>query len=247
MKNNPAHYILISCAVFARECYYCAAGSGNIIDIKIVEQGLHDVGEAKMSSALQSQIDKVDTGDYDAVLLAYGLCSNGIKGLRSRLPIVVPRAHDCITLLMGSKSGYLNHFNENPGTFYHSPGWLERAKHNLSNPGSTTRQMGMGTYEDYVKQYGEENAAYLMETLGDHLKNYTGLTYIDTQVPGTSHLKSEAADIAREQGLAYSEYTGNTRLLADLMSGQWDKKDFLVITPGKTIAPSYDEGIIKVE
>ena len=100
-------YMMIACAVLARECYHCAAISKNLIDLTILKQGLHDIGEKKMSSALQREIDAVDIEKYEAILLAYGLCNNGIRNLRSDLPLVVPRAHDCITLLMGSKEDYL--------------------------------------------------------------------------------------------------------------------------------------------
>ncbi len=98
-------FLLISCAVLARECYYCASVSKNIIDLKILEQGLHDVGEVKMAASLQDTINKVETDKYDAILLAYGLCNNGIRNLHAELPLVIPRAHDCITLAYGLKEG----------------------------------------------------------------------------------------------------------------------------------------------
>ena len=53
------NYILISCAVLARESYYCAAVSENIIDIIMVDQGLHDIGEEGMVAELQKYVDSV--------------------------------------------------------------------------------------------------------------------------------------------------------------------------------------------
>jgi hypothetical protein len=238
-------YLLISCAVLARECYYCASISKNIIDLKILEQGLHDVGEAKMAASLQNAIDTVETDKYDAILLAYGLCNNGIRNLHAKLPLVIPRAHDCITLLMGSKKEYQNYFNEHPGTFYQSNGWTERSKDNLSNPDSTTRQMGLGTYEEYVAIYGEENAEYLMQELGDGLKNYTRLTFIDTGLENSEEQREELKEWARKEEWEYDEYQGNTRLLLMLMNGEWEESEFLVVPPGNTINPTYDDGIIQ--
>ena len=242
---NHARYMTIGCEVFARECYYCAAISKNIIDLKLLEQGLHDVGEDKMSSSLQREIDAIDQDKYDAILLAYGLCNNGIRNLHAKIPLVVPRAHDCITLLMGSKEDYMTYFHDNPGCFFRSVGWAERAHDNLSNPESTTRQMGMASYEEYVEKYGEENAKYLMETLGDHLRNYSSLTYIDTNLPLDEKYQKEAMDIAQEKAWTFSEVKGSTRLILDLMNGAWDNSDFLVVEPGKTIQASYDDDIIK--
>ena len=68
-------FMLIACAVFEQECRECVELSENTVDLKIVDQGLHDVGEEKMSSALQDEIDAVDCEKYEAILLAYGLCN----------------------------------------------------------------------------------------------------------------------------------------------------------------------------
>lgn len=245
MKQSK--YMTIGCAVLARECYYCAALSDNIIDLKLIEQGLHDVGEEKMSSSLQQEIDAIDQDKYDAILLAYGLCNHGIRNLHARIPLVVPRAHDCITLLMGSKQDYKTYFDENPGCFFRSTGWVERAHDNLSNPESTTRQMGLGTYEEYVEQYGEENARYLMETLGDHLRNYSKLTYIHTEPLQNQAYLDEAQNFAQEKTWQFSEVQGSTRLIQTLMSGSWDPSEFLVVQPGQTIQTSYDDDIVTTE
>lgn len=242
--TEPKRYLLIACAVLSRECYLCASRSKNLIDIRILEQGLHDIGEAKMSARLQEEIDAVDSGMYDAVLLAYGLCSNGIRGLHANVPLVVPRAHDCITLLMGSKEKYREYFDHNPGTYYRSVGWVERATSHLSNPDSTTTQMGMSTYREYVEKYGEENAAYLMETMGDWLRNYTKLAYINTHVGDFEDLKEGTRHDAEERGWNYEEIDGNTDLILRLMDGQWDDDDFLTVPPGEHIESDYDESIV---
>jgi len=244
---NRHRYMMISCAVLARECCYCAAISKNLIDLKIVEQGLHDIGEEKMVSALQREINAVDTERYEAILLGYGLCSNGVRGLRSSIPIVLPRAHDCIALLMGSHPRYMEYFNEYPGTFFQSVGWVERAQSNLSNPESTTRQMGMSTYEDYVEQYGEENAEYLMGMLNDHLSNYTRMAYIDTGLPHTESYERDARERAGKQGWDYSKLQGDMRLISKLMDGLWNTDEFLIVNPGQTIEPSHDETVIKTK
>ncbi len=245
-KTETPKYLMLACAVLARECYSCAALSNNIVDVKIIEQGLHDVGEEKMSAALQSEIDATDTREYDAILLGYGLCNNGIRNLSAPVPLVIPRAHDCITLLLGSKNRYQTYFTENPGTFFHSVGWVERAKDNLSNPESTTRQMGFtNENQDYIAMYGEENAAYLQEILGNHLRNYSKLAYINTNVPNSDAIKKISEQWAQQQNWQFCEVEGNTRLLSMAMKGNWPDTEFLVIEPGMTIEPSYDDRIIK--
>lgn len=238
---------MIACAVLARECYHCASISRNIVDVTVVEQGLHDIGEEKMSSALQSEIDAVDIEKYEAILLAYGLCNNGIRNLSAAIPIVLPRAHDCITLLMGSHAKYMEYFHSHPGTFFRSVGWAENANSNLSNPQSTTREMGISTYDEYVEIYGEENAKYLMETLNDHLKNYSHLAYIDTELPGTESYIQEARQWADKQGWKYSTVYGSMRLIAKLMDGNWTEDELLIVPPGQTIDASHDDQIIRIK
>lgn len=241
---KPQRFILIGCAVIYRECYYCAALCDNIIDIRLCDKALHDIGAAGMCSKLQAEIDAVDCARYDAILLGYGLCNNGTIGLRAPISIVIPRVHDCIAILMGSKTRYRQYFDSNSGTYYWSSGWIERGTSSLTNEESTVSAMGMQSYEEYVKQYGEDTARYLMETLGQ-MKHYTKLAYIDTHVGDFPDYKTDARKHAADKGWEYEEISGNTGLLMRLLNGQWDDDAFLVIQPGQTTAPSYDECIFK--
>lgn len=107
---------LISCEIFYRELCWAVARSPNTVDIEFLPKGLHDIGSEGMSARLQAVLDRVDDPRYEAVLLGYGLCNNGIAGLRSgKYRLIVPRAHDCITLFLGSSERYLEYFNSHPG------------------------------------------------------------------------------------------------------------------------------------
>ena len=95
---------LISCEVMYREICAAVAHSPHEIDIEFLPKGLHDLGGAAMLERVQQAVDAADPARYEVVLLGYGLCGNDIAGLVSRrLPIVIPRIHDCIGLLMGSR------------------------------------------------------------------------------------------------------------------------------------------------
>ena len=243
--DNPQRYIIITCGVLSRECYFCAAKSRNIIDIRILEQGLHDMGDSRMSERLQKEIEAVQTGEYDAILLGYGLCNNGVGGIHSALPMVVPRAHDCITLLFGSKEKYQAYFNENPGTLYRSVGWIERGRSHKSNPDSVTTRMGLNlTYEEYVEKYGEENARYLMEVLGDEFKHYSRLAYIETGIADFPRHREAVRKDAANRGWQYEELEGSVGLIQRMMDGEWRPDDFLILKPGESVQPSYDQRII---
>ena len=94
-------------------------------------------------------------------------------------------------------------------------------------------------------QYGEENAAYLLETLGAGLKHYTKMTYI--AMPG---VRDACADdvrrMARERGLEFERLEGDLGLLQRLVDGKWDPDEFLVTPPGGAIAAAYDGRILTV-
>ncbi len=245
-SGAPRHYRLLTCNVLARECYLCAARSKNIIDVRLLDQGLHDLGAGKMSARLQEALDQVDPARDEAVLLGYGLCNNGVVGLHAAVPLVVPRAHDCITLLLGSRKRYNDLFSGNPGTIYESVGWIEAIQHRLENPRQSLLRYDQKMYQEFVEKYGEENAEYLMEELGG-LSHYSKLTYIDMPVGQSAEHRDTAARLAAEHQWTFESLPGNVALLQRLVDGDWDPRDFLVLQPGETVEPSYDDGVVKAK
>ena len=213
-------------------------------------KSLHDIGEEAMSSRLQAKIDsslasRTPDAWPDAIVLLYGLCNNGVRGLHAPTPIVIPRAHDCITLLLGSRTRYDEHFQANPGTFYRSPGWIERDGDPDANPASVTRRLGIThDYAALVEKYGKDNADYLMETMGDWLKNYRRLSLIDTGVGPYEEYRKICRDEAEEKNWTYEELAGDTVLINKLLNGDWNEQDFLILQPGQKIAASNDRDVI---
>lgn len=248
--HTPRRYKLVACEIMFRELSYCAALSRNIVDITFLPKGLHDMGERKMSARVQAAIDEIDTSRYGAVLLGYGLCNNGIRGLHCAIPLVVPRAHDCIALLLGSRQTYATYFDTHPGTYYKSPGWVERSGAPGDDPStveseSVMAQLGINrTYEEYVAKFGEDNARYLMAMLGDWVKNYTRLAYIDTQVGDFAQYKEQTRAEAERRQWEFEELQGDTSLLRRMLDGDWYPADFLVVPPGQTPRPTYDDDIL---
>ncbi len=245
-EEAPRHYRLIACDVLNRELHACIAQCRPIVDADFQPKGLHDIGSEAMAARLQEAIHRIEPATTDAILLGYGLCSNGIVGLRAPVPMVVPRVHDCISLLLGSRVGYQVYFEQNPGTYFLSPGWVERAWESANDPQSIPSQLRMtGTYQEYLEQYGEDNARYLVETLGGWMKQYRKLAYIDTHTGDFQPYKEWSRRQARERGWEYEELTGDVGLLLRLLSGAWEDADFLVVPPGETIAPSHDGQIVR--
>ncbi len=243
--KSPQRFKVIACEVLFREVSYCAARARPMVDVTFLPKGLHDTGAGPMARRLQQAIDEVDAATYDAILLAYGLCNYGICGLRAPLPLVVPRAHDCITLLLGSRQRYRAYFDRHPATYYLSTGWMERAGDPNEQPNSVTARLGLSaSYVDYVARYGEEKAHYLMETLGDWMRHYRRLAYIDTGFGDFTHYKEAARREAAERGWEYEELQGGTVLLQRLLDGEWAAEDFLLVPPGFSIVAADDDDAI---
>jgi len=239
----PKRYKLIGCEILFREICQCAAQSKNIIDIEFLDKGLHDVGEKAMSASLQQAIDTVNPEKYGAILLCYGLCNYGVKGLHSRIPIVIPKAHDCITLFLGSKEKYTEYFHNNPGTFFRTSGWLERADFGIEGEENVMSQLGIQPGADY-SEYGEENAEYLKEMLGNWVGNYKKQTFIDTGIGNSAMYEDMVETDAKDKGLEYESIKGDIRLIQKLMDGDWNPDEFLVVPPGNEIIATHDDAIM---
>ncbi|MEI8372695.1 MAG: DUF1638 domain-containing protein [Planctomycetota bacterium] len=238
---------LIACEIMYRELCAAVASSVNLIDVEFLPKGLHDIGQAGMSSRLAEVLASVDETRYEAVLLGYGLCSNGLVGLAARsIPLVLPRAHDCITLFLGSKERYLEYFQDHPGVFFKTSGWIERGFGLLQGGQETTHSQSAlpQSYEDLVARYGEDNAQFLYEELCN-MRHYAGLTYIDMGVGPDDRFQQQSEAEAKERGWQYEKLSGDMRLIQGLLDGPWDDDRYLVVPPGNRIAASFDQQVIK--
>jgi len=228
---------LIGCEVLYRELCAAVSRSVNCVDLEFLPQGLHERGGAHMRSELQRAVDRAEDGAYQAVLLGYALCGNGLVGLRARsAPLVAPRAHDCITLLLGGNERYLDYFRTHPGVLFRSAGWVERI-------GAGGRQLGLG-YEDLLARYGEENAGFLFRELA---KNYRQITFIETGLEAGEDCEQRALEEAAQRGRAFEKLPGDLGLIQRLADGPWRESEFLVVPPGRQVGAAYGEEILKTE
>jgi hypothetical protein len=237
---------LISCEVLFREMCDACAHSPHQVDLDFLPKGLHDLGGKAMAEKVQEVVDRVPEGIYEAILLGYGLCGNGLDGLSARhTRLVAPRAHDCIALLMGSRERYQTHFEGNPGTYYRSTGWLERGKGLQQLTHNTT---GFDEpLETMIQKYGEDNGRYLYEQMTRYRSHYSKLTFIETGLEAGGNFIAEATTEAKENGWSFERLPGDLAWLRRMVQGEWTEAEFVIALPGQRIIASYDVGVLRVK
>jgi len=238
---------LLACEVFYREIAHFTSCTKNIVDVEFLEKGLHDKSDI-LRAKLQERIDAVSAaGGYEAIALAYGLCGNSAAGLAAgKLPLIIPKVHDCAGFLLGSNKRYMEYFKDNLSQPFTSTGYMERGDSMYREGESDMKLSGTkGNYEEFVKMYGEENAKFIMDSLAPK-KHNDRIVYIETDITKHLNYSEKTKEYAKKENLKYVEYQADLKLLEDLIAGNWsDNERFLVVAPGKSIKPSYDELVIK--
>jgi hypothetical protein len=218
--------------------------------VTFMDYGLHRVPQ-KMTGRLQQAIDVREPQSNEAinapslVVLGYGLCGNGLKGLRAgKHTLLVPRTDDCIAILLGSYRAYMREFQAVPGTYYLTKGWLESG----SNP--------LQEYEAYVPKYGAEQAMWVMDQQYRHYERLVLVAHhlhcAQAQVSQAdlAQYRPQAQEVARfcqRWGMRYEEILGSDAYVRRLVEAaqalgngnlklaEWMDDDFVVIPPGGEI------------
>jgi hypothetical protein len=246
--DRTMRFKAIICQVLTREIEDAVSRSPHAIEVEAPVMGLHDLG-VEMRPYLQERIDAAECGKYDAILLGYALCGRGTDGLRARkTQLVLSRVHDCIGLLMGSCHAYQAYFENHPGVYYRSPGWIEfQTPGMVQEPAFASAKSPLGerrSRAELVAKYGEENGNYLFEQFNAFRRHYSGLTYISTGVASDEACRRHARTEAEKEGWAFAEVKGSLSLLERLVNGEWDGADFLVVPPGAAVRATLGDRIV---
>ena len=232
----------LACEALARIVYVCAAQSPHIVDVELFRLGLHRE-PADLCARLQAKIDQASQEDYDAIVMAYGLCGKSTAGLIARrIPLVIPRAHDCITLFLGGRSRYGEQFRDHPGTYWYALDYIERSD-GSTGMGAETDAQSQALYDEYVEKYGRDNADYLMETMGAWQSHYDRAVLIDVGVGDLTAVEMETKGTADRRGWRFERLEGDQVLVRRLLQGDWTE-DFLVVEPGHAVVMTYDADVI---
>lgn len=236
---------VLACPSLRADLTMLAAESKAMLSFHHLETGLHEYPADKLRAALQTVVDQ--TTDCDAILVCYGLCSRSVVGLRARdVPVVIPRAHDCIGILLGSSQRYLTELEDNPGTYFQSAGWM-KAMRSGPQPQFTFGPSSNVTRENLTERYGAEAADYLMGEFAGFTRHYKRLAYIATPMGDAQKWEGEARDIAAARGWAFERLDGDTGWMQRMLDGDWQEHEFLVLQPGQHVVLAADERLIAAE
>ena len=236
----------ICCDVFTRIACELVSKSPHIVDLDFIPMLAH-VEPAKLKLLIKEKIENSTNGTgriYDAIILGFGLCGNATVGLSSSVPLIIPRAHDCCTISMGSKEKFEATFGNNLSARWCSTGYYERTgtknsrypdlADQLSNYKTTAEYMG------YVEQYDEETADYLWETLHPVIESDESF-YIKIDGYEYSDSFENYKALIEKQDIKLKVVNGNIALLKALVDGEWDDARFLTVPPGQKIVGVYDK------
>ncbi len=216
--------VVIACQVFQSLIEnYLPEGMAEQVTFK--DYGLHRV-PSKLTWSIQEEIDAIENPSL--IILGYGLCGNGLKGIKSRKhTLLIPRTDDCIAVLLGSYKKYIQEFDATPGTYYLTKGWLESG----SNP--------LQEYQENLEKYGEKDAAWIMD---QQYQNYERLVFVAHNQEDMEKYRSQAQEVAeycKRWDMRYEEMLGSDiyvrRLIEIATSTDKADADFLVIPPGGEI------------
>ena len=216
--------VVIACQVFQSLIEtYLPEGLATLVTFK--DYGLHRVPD-KLTWSIQAEIDNIK--DPSLIMLGYGLCGNGLKGIQSREhTLLIPRTDDCIAILLGSYKKYIQEFDATPGTYYLTKGWLESG----SNP--------LQEYQEIVAKYGEKDANWIMDQQYQHYERVAFVAHNQEDLEKYRPRAMEVAEYCKRWGMRYEEILGSDiyirRLIEIASSPNKSDADFLVIPPGSEV------------
>jgi hypothetical protein len=223
-KSNTPPIAIISCAVF-QHLFEEMLPDELQAEATFLDYGLHVVPN-NLRATVQATIDAIPTPSR--VVLGYGLCGNGLRDIHARdHTLLIPRADDCIAILLGSYQAYMAEFNANPGTYYLTKGWLESG----SDP--------LREQQKLVEKYGEETGNWIMD---QQYRHYKRLVLVGTSEADLAAYRPRAIAVAEycaRWGMVYEEILGSNEYFRKLMAAipfqTETDEDFLVILPGEVI------------
>ena len=208
--------LIVACRTIAAELELAQREVGSGLPVSWVESGLHNWPD-RLRFRLQQALDGVR--DAERVLLAFGYCGNAVVGLTTgAFELILPRADDCISLMLGS-CARREEVSREKATYFLTPGYLDHESNIWSE------------YQAFAARRGKEKADWVYASL---LAHYRRLGIIDTGSFDVEPFLERTRPIAATFGLEHEVIPGTTQYLRRLLSGPWDE-GFIRVGPAGTL------------
>ena len=231
---------ILSCDVFQDEWALLLKTCPTAIrSVEWLRMGLHDQ-PLLLRSTVQQKILEMETQDPEltTILLAYGLCGNGLADIQAhRCQLILPRAHDCIAILLGGNAAHAAALKDNPGMYFYSPGWGRGRRVPGSERDLRLRALCSARHPDDPDLVDD-----LIEADHETFAHHNCAAYVD--ITADAQAEHYCRDCARHLRWDYRKLQGNPRLLQGLISGDWRDDDFLTIPPGRRSKLSTDGHLV---
>jgi len=218
--------VLLACEMLRKELNYLIDQEPFDGTVVWMEKGLHEYPD-RLKEALRREIGNWD-GKVDYIVLVYGMCGNGVLGLKAdRSRLVIPCFDDCIRCLLSREANAPIPVDQK--ALYYTDEWMDTSvsmliKHNA-----------------YVEIYGEKKAFKIYKAM---LKNYERATFLDTGLYDIDYAESRIRETCDKIGLEITRTPASLRVYDDLLRGRWEK-EFIVTVPGETVTEAHFAGRAK--
>ncbi len=184
-----------------------------------VEAGMHNQPD-KLRDHLNGALREIKAR---RVLMAMGQCGGACAGLLAGdYELVIPRADDCLSVLMGSMEKRKAAGRTTP-TYFLTAGWL---RHTESLINAFARDS---------ERLGPEKARRAYRIM---LKHYRRFGFIDTGAYDLNLEKEKIAPLAEILGMDLERLEGDPGWLKRLLTGPWPPSEFITIAPHSRLEPS---------
>ena len=216
--------VIISCPVF-KSLIEERLSKNRSVRVIFLDYGLHQVPKY-LNETLQNEIDQIE--EPSNIILGYGLCGNGLNGIRSGIhTLIAARADDCITILLGSYDEYRRIFDNNPGTYFLTKGWLESGNDPLRE------------YQVLLEKYDEPTAQWIIDQQYKHYKKLVLVAHSQEDLDKYRPRALEVANFCKRWSFTYEEILGSDRYINNLLKAievvPKPDEDFIVVPPGGQI------------
>ncbi|SMC85462.1 Protein of unknown function [Desulfocicer vacuolatum DSM 3385] len=218
MTLHTSHAV-IACGSLHHE-FESLARKDNGPDIHYLDTDLHRT-PARIPEILQAKVDEI-SHRYGTVILGYGLCSNGVVGVKARqCPLIIPRVHDCLDLFLGFVGKGKSRIGLGTAHYYLTPGTIINKKDPLA----------IMEYE-YVPKMGQKTSEWGMK---EELKHYTHFALITSPGTDMEAVKDQAQKNADFFDMTLEEVESDLAFFKQTLYGPHDPEYFLHISPGEAI------------